>query len=80
MPKAKIAITIDESSLRSIDRLVAEQQFANRSQAIQRAVDEKLERDSRGRLERECGKLEVASEQALADQGMEGELAQWPEY
>ena len=41
MGRSKIAITIDEQTLGTIDRLVSERRFPNRSQAIQEALDEK---------------------------------------
>jgi Arc/MetJ-type ribon-helix-helix transcriptional regulator len=80
MGRAKIAITIDEQTLDAIDSLVAERRFPNRSQAIQEALDEKLSRLTHARLAQECAKLDPGSEQALAEEGMGGELAEWPEY
>ena len=80
MTRLKIAITLDEETLSALDRLVTERRFPNRSQAIQEAVDEKLERLSRSRLALECAKLDASSEQAMADEGMDGELASWPQY
>jgi metal-responsive CopG/Arc/MetJ family transcriptional regulator len=80
MARAKIAITIDQETLDEVDQMVAERLFPNRSQAIQEALDEKLTRLSRSRLARECAKLDPLFEQALADEGMDGELAEWPEY
>jgi metal-responsive CopG/Arc/MetJ family transcriptional regulator len=80
MGRSKVAITIDERTLRAIDQLVAERRFPNRSQAIQEAVDEKLARLSHSRLARECAKLDPEFERALAEEGMGEELAQWPEY
>jgi metal-responsive CopG/Arc/MetJ family transcriptional regulator len=80
MGRSKVAITIDERTLRAIDQLVAERRFPNRSQAIQEAVDEKLARLSHSRLARECAKLDPEFERALADEGMGEVLADWPEY
>ena len=60
--------------------MIAERRFPNRSQAIQEAVDEKLARLSQGRLARECAKLDPEFEKALAEEGMSGELSEWPEY
>ncbi|HXG27361.1 MAG TPA: ribbon-helix-helix domain-containing protein [Nevskiales bacterium] len=79
MRTAKIAITIDDAQLRRIDQLVRARKFANRSRAIQEAVREKLERMERGRLAQECAKLQPAEEQALADEGLAKDLAEWPE-
>jgi len=51
-----------------------------RSQAIQHAVDEKLERISHDRLARECSKLDPSFEQEMAEEGMAEELDKWAEY
>ena len=80
MSKAKIAITIDEPLLVRIDRLVAEQVFSSRSQAIEAAVEEKIERLEHGRLARECAKLDPDFEKTLAEEGLSRELDEWPEY
>ncbi len=80
MASAKIAITIDETTLHRLDRLVRNRVFPNRSKAIQDAVEEKLEKLERNRLARECAKLNPGAEQAMAEEGMEEELEQWPEY
>jgi Arc/MetJ-type ribon-helix-helix transcriptional regulator len=80
MAAQKVAISIDRQLVAELDGLVAERVFANRSQAIQAAVQEKLTRMRRGRLARECAKLDPAEEKAMAEEGMSEELAQWPEY
>ena len=74
MPRAKIAVTLDEETLERIDRLVQERVFPNRSRAIQTAVREKLEKMGRNRLAQECAKLDPAQEQALADEGFVGSM------
>ena len=50
MGKAKIAITLDAEFIGELDRLVEENYFQNRSQAIRDAVREKLARMKRSRL------------------------------
>ena len=80
MPAAKIAITIEEQLLKRIDRLVAERKFPNRSRAIQEAVRDTLERLERGRLARECAKLDRSVEQTMADEGLAEDLEEWPEF
>jgi metal-responsive CopG/Arc/MetJ family transcriptional regulator len=80
MQTAKIAITIDQGTLLRLDRLVTQKVFRSRSNAIQVAIEEKIERLDRTRLARECAKLDPREEQALAEEGMAQELAQWPEY
>ena len=64
----------------SIDQLVAQQVFPNRSKAIQAALQDKLTRMRHSRLARESAKLDPHTEQALAEEGMDQELATWPEY
>jgi metal-responsive CopG/Arc/MetJ family transcriptional regulator len=80
MAAAKVAISIEGNVLARLDRLVRQQTFPSRSKAIEQAVKEKLERLDRSRLARECAKLDPAFEKALADEGVSGELAEWPEY
>jgi len=80
MQTAKIAITIDQGTLLRLDRLVTQKVFPSRSNAIQVAIQEKIERLDRTRLARECAKLDPCEEQALAEEGMAQELAQWPAY
>lgn len=79
MAAAKVAISLDEDVLARLDRLVSQQTFPNRSKAIEQAVKEKLERLDRSRLARECAKLDPAFEKALADEGLSGESAAWPD-
>jgi len=80
MASSKVAISLDCDLLSEVDGLVAQKVFANRSQAIQVAVREKIARLHRTRLAEECAKLDPAFERAMAEEGMSGELAQWPEY
>lgn len=70
MSVAKVTISIESSLLKKVDYLVKERVFANRSQAIQSAVEEKVSRLDKNRLARECAKLEKAEEQSLADLGL----------
>jgi len=80
MAAAKVAITIDKVLLRRVDQLVAQRRFPNRSRAIQEAVRDKLDLIERGRLARECAKLDRRLEQKLADEGLAEDLAEWPEF
>ena len=80
MPRAKVAISLDESTLERLDKLVERAVFSTRSQAIQEAVEEKLARMERSRLAKECAKLDPAFEKALAEEGMSEDAAEWPEY
>ena len=80
MSTAKVAVTIDRDLLERLDRLVKNRRFPNRSRAVQEAVSEKLSRLEHSRLAVECTKLDRASEQAMAEEGMSAEAAEWPEY
>jgi len=74
--RAKVAISLDESTLDRRDKLVRKRVFPNRSQAIEEAVAEKLSRIEKSRLAKECAKLDPAFEKALAEDGLE-ELKEW---
>ena len=80
MAKSKIAITLEEATLERLDELVSKAIFPSRSQAIEQAVEEKLSRLQRIRLANECAKLDPAFERALAEEGLNEDIAQWPEY
>lgn len=80
MATTKIAITLEEKTLKRIDQLVKRRAFPSRSRAIQEAVREKLEKMDRNRLARECAKLDPEFERAMAEEGLSEEFAEWPEY
>jgi Arc/MetJ-type ribon-helix-helix transcriptional regulator len=80
MPKAKIAISMDEKVLERVDGLVKNGVFGNRSQAIEDAVVEKLARFDRTRLALESAKLDPSAEKELAEEGLSEEVGGWPEY
>ncbi len=80
MNAAKITISIDQQLLNRIDTLVQSRIFPSRSQAVQTAVQEKLARLGKTRLVQECAKLDPQEEQALAEEGLAAEVAQWPPY
>jgi metal-responsive CopG/Arc/MetJ family transcriptional regulator len=80
MPKTKVAITLDTELVQNLDDLVAQRRFANRSQAIEAALAEKLARLAKTRLAQECAKLDPAEEKALAEEGLAGSAETWPEY
>jgi len=52
MSKAKLAVTLDSALVAELDELVAKRRFANRSQAVEEAVAEKLERKEPARESR----------------------------
>jgi len=80
MSTVKVAISIDGELLKGVDSLVSKRMFPNRSRAIAEAVREKLQRLNRDRLASECAKLDPKYEQKMAEEGMESDLAEWPEY
>jgi Arc/MetJ-type ribon-helix-helix transcriptional regulator len=77
LPTRKIAITIDGELLDEVDSLVGLKVFRNRSNAIQQAIAEKLDRMKHVRLGLESRKLNAGEEQEIAEEGV-GEP--WPEY
>lgn len=80
MAKAKLAVTMDEQTLAEVDALVRQRKFPNRSQVIELAVREKLERLGKSRLADQCALLEPDFEKAMAEEGMGEEIEQWPAY
>jgi metal-responsive CopG/Arc/MetJ family transcriptional regulator len=71
--RRKVAITIDEEMLAKVDALVTRKVFSNRSQVIQVAVQEMLDRRERSRLAGECAKLDSSLERAMAEEGLSEE-------
>ena len=80
MPKRKVALTLDAKLVQRVDELVSSQSFKNRSQAVEAALLEKLQRLGRTRLAEECAKLDRTEEQRLADEGLAATGETWPEY
>jgi Arc/MetJ-type ribon-helix-helix transcriptional regulator len=80
MASVKVAITLEQETLRQVDSLVARRVFKNRSRAIQTALREKIERVEGGRLAAECAKLDPKFEKSLAEEGMGADAAVWPEF
>lgn len=80
MPKTKVALTLDSALINQVDTLVERRRFRNRSQAVEAALADKLQRLARTRLARESAKLNPREEKRLADEGWAEDLAAWPEY
>lgn len=78
MPTTKVAITVDGQLLKLVDRWVTQGRYPSRSQAIQAAVREKVERWNHTRLAEEVVKLNAKEERALAEEAVAGET--WPEF
>ena len=80
MAKTKIAITLDDGIVGRIDTLVRQREYPSRSQAIEEAIREKLDRLDRSRLAREVSKLDPEFERSLAEEGLSQDQVEWPEY
>jgi Arc/MetJ-type ribon-helix-helix transcriptional regulator len=80
MPKMKIAVTLEPTLLHRVDELVAQGKFRNRSQAVESALSDKVDRLARTRLARECAKLNPNEEKQLAEDSLAGALDGWPQY
>ena len=80
MSSSKIAITLKSEMLAKVDALVKKHVFPNRSRAIQAAIQEKLNRLNQSILAQECAKLDPELEKALAEEGLQEDLSEWPKY
>jgi Arc/MetJ-type ribon-helix-helix transcriptional regulator len=80
MDKSRIAVVVDRETLTRLDRLVKSGAFHNRSQAVRDALKRRLHMTDGLRLARECAKLNLDEEKALAEEGITADSAQWPEY
>ena len=78
MPTTKVAITVDQQLLRLVDRWVIQGRYPSRSQAIQAAVREKVDRWNHTRLADEVAKLNPKEERAMAEEAFAGDA--WPEF
>jgi metal-responsive CopG/Arc/MetJ family transcriptional regulator len=68
MAASKIAITIDDNTLKRLDILVRAKFFPNRSKAIQEAVAEKLMRIEKSRLaEVKISQIRILSTQRIGN-------------
>jgi Arc/MetJ-type ribon-helix-helix transcriptional regulator len=80
MPTKKIAISIDEHVLESLDHLVQEGRFQNRSRAVEPALRETVGRADRSRLVAELSKIDPKEVQDLADESLNTDVDEWPAY
>ena len=80
MSKAKIAITLDRNIVERIDYLVKQKAYLSRSQAIEEALQEKLNKLNKSRLTTELSKLDPNYERDLAEEGIAQDSTEWPEY
>lgn len=80
MSAAKIAISINHGLLERLDRFIARKKFKTRSQAVQIAIANTLERLEHQRLAQECAKLDFVFEQHLAEEGIDEDIREWPDF
>ncbi len=80
MATTKIAITLEKTLVDKLDEMVKKDLFPSRSKASQEAVKEKIIRLDKGRLARECAKLDPKFEQEMAEESISIVLDEWPEY
>ena len=80
MSVAKIAISIDNHLLAKLDDFIALKKFKTRSQAIQMAVQDTIDRLDHKRLIHACSQLDIDSERRLADEGLKEDFDEWPEF
>jgi len=80
MAKTKVAVTLDTRTVHRVDRLVRDARYPNRSQAIEAAVAEQLDRLEHRRLAEECAKLDPTAERAMAEEGLGADARAWPAY
>jgi Arc/MetJ-type ribon-helix-helix transcriptional regulator len=80
MGKSKIAITLDGEIVKRIDYLVTQKAYLSRSQAIEEALKEKLNKLDKSRLAVESSKLDPNYERELAEEGIEQDATEWPGY
>jgi Arc/MetJ-type ribon-helix-helix transcriptional regulator len=78
MANIKVAITLDEATLRRVDGLVRAARYRDRSQAIEAAV--KAELGGLDRLATECAKLDPTEEKSLAEEGVLAGGGTWPTW
>ena len=73
----KVAVSLDEETVREVDALVQQHAFPSRSRAIQEALAEKLIRLSRSRLAEQCKLLDPDEEKDMAEEFSPNELELW---
>lgn len=78
--KSKVAVSLDDALVRQVDLLVRDARYPSRSQAIEIAVAEHLDRLRRRRLADACAQLDPDEEAAMAEADLESDAASWPPY
>jgi metal-responsive CopG/Arc/MetJ family transcriptional regulator len=78
--KTKVAVSLDDDLVRQVDLLVRDARYPSRSQAIEMAIAEHLDRLRKRRLADACAQLDSDEEIALAESDLESDAAAWPPY
>ena len=78
--QTKVAVSIDHNLLEQLDSLVNNKIFPSRGKAIEEAVRKMVYSVQHTILERECRKLNIEEERALAEEGLSRGNDLWPEY
>ena len=73
MSAAKITISIEEQLLRKLDQWIHGNSFRSRSQAIQVAIQEQVDRLEQTRLARECIKQPSTERRGICSKLLKGE-------
>jgi len=79
MSVTNLSISLDSELLESLDRLVAEQHFSDRNEAVEEAIREKLERIALGSLAPDHAPA-AQHERDLTGEGLIVDAGEWPEY
>jgi metal-responsive CopG/Arc/MetJ family transcriptional regulator len=77
MATAKVVITIDETLLKELDKLVEKRVCVSRSLAIQEALKDNLVQIKKAGLAAECAKLNSNIECKMSEEDW---LEEWPNY
>ncbi|MYE53804.1 MAG: CopG family transcriptional regulator [Chloroflexi bacterium] len=80
MGKSTITITMDDAVLETLDDLVRNSVYPDRSLAIQEAVKDKFTTVEDAIFERELAKLDPDFERQMSEEGLAQDLLEWPEY
>jgi metal-responsive CopG/Arc/MetJ family transcriptional regulator len=67
---SRISVSIEKKILYEVVKLVEKNIFANRSQAIQTALEKNIMKKNKIRLARESAKLKQTEEQTIAEEGL----------
>ena len=75
-----VTLTLDDSVIESIDKLVENSVYPNRSMAIRKAVERKFKRIDDAAFERELAKMDPEFERRMAEEFLPMYPSEWTEY